>query len=104
MVEVEAADRSRRRFVVRRARGERSSIPLSTEFDILATVWAAGLPVPEPLLLDESGTVSEQPYMVLDYVDGSPRVSAGDGLEVASRLADILVSIHELDGTVPGDR
>ena len=74
LVEAELGDGSRRRFVVRRARGERGSISLAVEYRLLEAVWARGLPVPEPRLLDESGTVSDHPYMVLAYLDGSPRV------------------------------
>jgi aminoglycoside phosphotransferase (APT) family kinase protein len=101
LVEAELGDGSRRRFVVRRARGERGSIPIAVEYRLLETVWARGLPVPEPLLLDESGTVSEQPYMVLAYVDGSPRVTDDDPVETSCQLADVLASIHEIDGSGP---
>jgi aminoglycoside phosphotransferase (APT) family kinase protein len=100
LVEAELGDDSRRRFVVR-ARGERGSSSIGVEYRLLETVWAIGLPVPEPLLLDESGTVSDQPYMVLAYVDGSTRVSDDDGVDTARRLADVLASIHEVDGSRP---
>lgn len=101
LVEAELGDGSRRRFVVRHARGERGSSSIGVEYRLLETVWALGLPVPQPLLLDESGTVSDQPYMVLAYVDGSPRVSEDGGVDTARRLADVLASIHEVDGSGP---
>lgn len=101
LVETELADGSRRRFVVRRARGERGSIPLTVEFRLLEEIWTRGLPVPEPLLLDESGTLSELPYMVLAYVEGSPRVTNDDAVETSRRLADVMASIHEIDGSAP---
>lgn len=100
LVEVDL-DGTRRRFVVRRARGERGSIPIAVEYRLLETLRAGGVPVPEPLLLDESGSVSEQPYMVLAYVDGSPRVTDENGAEISRRLADVLASIHAIDGSSP---
>ncbi len=101
LVDVEVADGSRRRFVVRRARRERGSIPMVVEYRLLHTAWARGLPVPEPLLFDGSGAVSEQPYMVLEYVDGEPRCTSDDGTEKARRIADVLASIHALDAADP---
>jgi aminoglycoside phosphotransferase (APT) family kinase protein len=101
LLDVELSDGSRRRFVVRRALRERGSIPMAVEYRLLQTAWARGLPVPEPLRFDESGSASEQPYMVLGYVDGEPRCTSDDGAEKAGRIADVLASIHALDGSDP---
>ncbi len=101
LLEVERGDGSRWRFVLRRARRARGSLSLGAEYRLLETLWKRGLPVPEPLLLDESGAGSEAPYMVLGYVDGSPRVSDADGVGKARRLAEVSASIHEVDGAAP---
>jgi aminoglycoside phosphotransferase (APT) family kinase protein len=101
LVEVEDADGSIRRFVVRRAKGERGSIPMAVEFQLLEAASARGLPVPTPRRFDDSGRVSEQPYMILDYVDGATDLSEGNGIEKARRLADALASIHAIDGADP---
>jgi aminoglycoside phosphotransferase (APT) family kinase protein len=101
LVDVELADGGHRRFVVRRARGDRGAISLAGEHRLLEALSARGLPVPRPLLLGASGAGSERPYMVLDYIDGEPRVSADDGTEIARRLADVLVEIHGVDGSAP---
>ena len=101
LVEVELHGGVRRRFVVRSAGGERGSISIGVEYRLVEALWARGLAVPEPLLLDESGAVFEAPFMVLDYVDGEPRVSGDDCIAVATKLADVLVAIHEIDGSDP---
>jgi aminoglycoside phosphotransferase (APT) family kinase protein len=101
LAEIRLADGTHDRFVVRRARGERGSIPMAVEYRLLQTAWARGLPVPEPVLFDETGTVSEQPYMVLAHVEGSPRCSADGGVHKARRIADVLASIHMVDGADP---
>jgi aminoglycoside phosphotransferase (APT) family kinase protein len=101
LVEVEDHDGARQRFVVRRAKGERGSIPMAVEFQLLQAASARGLAVPTPRLFDDSGRVSEQPYMVLDYVDGVTDLSSDDGIEKAHSLADTLAAIHAVDGGDP---
>jgi aminoglycoside phosphotransferase (APT) family kinase protein len=101
LVEAERADGVRQQFVVRRARGERGSISMEVEYRLLRTLWTGGLPVPEPLFFDRLGAGFERPYMVLAYVDGSPRVTEEDGVETARRLAELLVAIHTIDGSAP---
>ncbi len=98
LVEVERADGSRFRFVVRRAKGERGSISMAVEYRLLQAAWARGLPVPEPLYFDDSGAVSEQPFMVLAYVDGEPRFTEEDPHATTRGLADALAAIHDVDG------
>ena len=74
---------------------------MAAEFRLLEALWARGVPVPEPLHFDASGTISEPPFMVLAYVDGAPRLAPEDGVDAAHRLADVLATIHALDGSEP---
>ena len=98
LVDAERDDGERLRFVVRHARGDRGSIPMAAEYQLLGAVWARGLPVPEPLHFDESGLLSEQPYMALGYIEGEPRFTDEDPLGVAEGLADLLAAVHGVDG------
>ena len=101
LVEVELDDGSTRQLVVRAAPDERWSIPIAVEYRLIETLWARGVAVPKPLLLDDSGVVSELAYMVLDYVEGEPDVSSDDGVATARKLADTMVAIHAIDGADP---
>jgi len=63
------------------------------EFELLAHLVAAGLPVPRPLLLDES---PPHPFFVMDFIEGTRDLPA-DGAEA---LADMLARVHAL--ALPG--
>lgn len=102
VMEVERPDGSCQRLVVRRARrsqSERASLPIADEFRLLVELRALGLPVPQPRGVDDSGTILDQPYSVLDYVDGSPRFAADDPGETGRVLAAQLAAIHQIDGS-----
>lgn len=102
VVEVERPDGSRRRLVVRRARtsqSERASLCIADEFRLLVELRALGLPVPQPRGVDDSGTILDQPYSVLDYVDGSPRFAADDPGGTGRVFAAQLAAIHQIDGS-----
>lgn len=105
LVEIQLDDGTPDRFVVRRARGGRGSISMAVEHRLLQTAWARGLPVPQPLLFDagtaRGGAWWEEPALVLAYVDGAPRcsaVSVETGIEMVRCVADVLASVHAVDG------
>lgn len=104
VIEVDRADGSRRRLVVRRARDDlpdRRSLSIAEEHRLLARLHGLGVAVPAPRLLDDAGTLLGTPCSVLDFVDGSPLVgAAADPPGVAGRtFAAHLVSIHRLDAS-----
>jgi aminoglycoside phosphotransferase (APT) family kinase protein len=69
------------------------------ECHLLSLLYAAGLPVPRPLLADESGTILPGPYLVIEFIDGDAMIDpARAGLTqatVIARLATELARIHE---------
>jgi aminoglycoside phosphotransferase (APT) family kinase protein len=67
------------------------------EFRLLGTLRENGLPVPEPLLLDESGDIFPTPYLVLAYVAGRPAFAPADLPDALERFATTLSQIHRLD-------
>ena len=105
ILEVDRADGSRRRLVVRRARHDlpgRHSLSVAEEHRLLRHLHAQGVAVPEPRLLDEAGTLLGSPCSVLDYVDGAPLVGAEgcDARRTGRTFAANLASIHRLDARV----
>lgn len=64
------------------------------QFELLRHLHAANLSVPEPLLLDESGSLLPEPWMLLGFVPGAPELAPAEPLEFASKLARKLAQIH----------
>ena len=70
-VDVQRADGSRHRLVVRRGRrpGEaRPGLSFGAEFELLRHLHAQGIPVARPRTFDDSGRILADPYVVLDFV------------------------------------
>lgn len=72
------------------------------EFRTLEALFGAGVRVPEPLLLDESGAILPAPYMVLTYIEGAPLYDPPDRCGYERRRAEELAGIHAVDRAVPG--
>lgn len=68
------------------------------EYHLLRVVRSAGLTVPAPVDLDESGAIFPTPYLVIEYVEGKPEYAPADPLEVARRMAVELAAVHRIDG------
>lgn len=99
-LEVEAGDGQRRTFVLRchgatawKAHGEQVT---AREFALLDSLYRAGLPVPEPVLLDASCSVLTVPYLVTVFVDGTADVAPDHVGTVLTVMADTLAELHSL--------
>jgi aminoglycoside phosphotransferase (APT) family kinase protein len=95
-------DGSTERLVVRqygRRDRERDPHVAAHEYDLLSRLHAAALPVPQPLLADESGSILPGPYLVIEYVAGDamidPAQAALPQAAVLSQLATELMRIHD---------
>lgn len=67
------------------------------EFKLLQTLHINGIAVPKPRLLDQSGDVFAEPYLVVDYIEGEPEFDPMDAGEFVLQLATRLGHIHHLD-------
>lgn len=78
----------------------------SHEYELLAVMAAAGLPVPRPRFADESGTIVPVPCLVTDFVDAvaltEPAHVTTDRNAFTGQLAATLVKIHQ-SGVAPSD-
>jgi aminoglycoside phosphotransferase (APT) family kinase protein len=104
VLEVEGSDGLASRLVVRQVRDaqkERRSLALGHEFRLLVALRTFGLPVPSPRLFDDSGTIFDHPYCVLEYVEGSHRVESSDPAATGRLFATQLAAIHRVDGARP---
>jgi len=95
-VEAISGTGTRFRVVVRRYApfgGDRSA-KAKTEFHGLGLLHTHGLPVPEPLYLDEDGAVLGAPAIVMSFLPGHQVLEPPDPLQYARRLTLMLVKIH----------
>jgi aminoglycoside phosphotransferase (APT) family kinase protein len=72
------------------------------EYQLLAVLHAAGLPVPRPRLADESRRIVPVPCLILDFVDGAAvtapaQVTGPRGGWFTGQLAAALAAIHQAD-------
>jgi len=84
------------RVVVRRYApfgGDRSA-KAKTEFHGLGLLHTHGLPVPEPLYLDQDGAVLGAPGIVMSFLPGHQVLEPPDPLQYARHLALMLARIH----------
>ena len=70
---------------------------VASEYHLLETISAAGLPVPAPVHLDISCAILPMPYLLLEYVVGAPVFDASTVPDLVPQLASILASIHAVD-------
>lgn len=67
------------------------------EFRLLAAIHAAGLRVPEPLLLDVSGELLPSPFLVVSLVEGSTTIEEASRDAALRQMASFLARLHQLE-------
>jgi aminoglycoside phosphotransferase (APT) family kinase protein len=101
-LEIEQADGHKRRLVVRQ-HGEadlRANPRIAAdEFRLLQGLEAAGLAVPMPYYVDESGEILATPYVVIEFVEGEAEFEPHDLGGLLAELAAQLASVHRVDGS-----
>ncbi len=66
------------------------------EFKLLHHLKSAGLAVPTPYFLDESGAVFPTPYLVIEYMDGATDFAPPNLPDYLRQFASHLAQIHRL--------
>ena len=67
------------------------------EFRLLQLLHSAGLAVPRPYSLDQSGEIFSTPYVVIEYIDGKPDFAPAHLDNLILQLATHLSRIHAVD-------
>ncbi|MDX1382164.1 MAG: phosphotransferase family protein [Thermoanaerobaculia bacterium] len=100
-LEIAAPSGARCRVVLRRHRNAdwkpSREGTIATEFALLEGLHRIGLEVPEPLLLDVSGELLPEPYLVMERVTGSTAVADAELPTALGRLADFLARLHAVE-------
>ena len=100
-LEIQRLDGQRVKMIVRRhgpADLKRNPQVAADEFRLLNILHSAGLAVPTPYQLDQSGEIFPTPYLVVAYVEGQTEFAPPDLADFIRQMAAQLTSIHALDG------
>jgi aminoglycoside phosphotransferase (APT) family kinase protein len=95
-LDVTRADGSTIRVVVRAHGAPHSGHSAVLEYQLLQALHRGGVPVPEPLHVDVSGTVLAHPFLVMAFVDGTSATPAGQEGRYIDAMANALTRIHAL--------
>lgn len=83
------------RSVVLREHGDRhDGHELATEFAVLQAVHAAGLAVPEPLACDDSGSLLDNPWLLMEFIEGSTEIPSDEVNARIDAMAEHLFGIN----------
>jgi aminoglycoside phosphotransferase (APT) family kinase protein len=66
-----------------------------TEYRLLQLLAAAGQPVPQPYLADESREILPGPYLLQELIDGQPVEDPTDLTDFTGQLAGALAALHD---------
>jgi aminoglycoside phosphotransferase (APT) family kinase protein len=69
------------------------------EFKLLHITRAAGLPTPAPYYVDRSCEIFPEPYVVIEYIEGTTEFAPVDIRDLIPQLATQLARIHGVDGS-----
>jgi aminoglycoside phosphotransferase (APT) family kinase protein len=101
-LEVRRRDGALQRMVVRRhgpADLRHNPRIAADEYRLLRLVRARGVAAPAAYYVDESGTIFDTPYVVIEFVDGATEFGPANLADMLAQLAAHLASIHCLDGS-----
>jgi aminoglycoside phosphotransferase (APT) family kinase protein len=98
-IEVALANGEQRKLIVRRPNTRTMSLnphAAADEYKILHTVQAAGVRAQRPYLLDQSGVILPEPYLVVEYIEGEPEYAPADIISFVTQIADQLATLHRV--------
>lgn len=99
-LELERADGLTQKVIVRQhgeADRKRNPQVAADEFRLLELLRAAGIAVPAPFFADQSGEIFPEPYVVMEYVEGSTDFAPSNPAEVIHQMAEHLSRIHRTE-------
>ncbi len=74
---------------------------VQNEYELLRYLRDCEIPVAIPRHFDLSCKLLARPFLVLDYVEGSPDLTVGDRTQRVTIMAENLAKIHSVDVAVP---
>lgn len=91
-------DNGDRKSLVIRAHGaSHSGLSTVLEYQLQKTLHRRGFPVPMPLHIDVSRSLLVDPYIVMEFIEGTSALPAAKEVTRINIMADVLIKIHSLD-------
>jgi len=98
-LDLDLADGSTTSLVLRAHGASHSGHSAKLEYKLLQALHRLGVPVPEPLLLDVSGSLLTVPFILMEFVGGTSIVTASRLGQQIDVMAYALSKIHALPST-----
>lgn len=95
-LDLSLADGRAVRVVLRAHGASHSGHPAELEYELLRALHRIGVPVPEPLRVDASGSLLADPFLVMGFVDGTSDFPAAQQERYLDAMAEALSRIHAL--------
>jgi aminoglycoside phosphotransferase (APT) family kinase protein len=83
------------RLVLRAHGATHNGHPAALEYALLATLRDLGVPVAEPLQLDDTRQLLPEPYLILAFVEGTTAIPATQADRCISRMGELLAQVHD---------
>lgn len=93
-----------RKVIVRRPGAnaiQRNPHAAASEYAILQATMRLGVKAQRPLLLDTSGEIFPEPYLVIEYIEGRADYRPADVQRTVQQMSSQLVRLHSVDGADP---
>lgn len=97
LVDVELPNGTLQQVVLRQHGSNHCGHEASLEFGLLAKLHQLGLPVPKPLAFDDGLRTGQNPYVLLQYIEGSTAIASDMVESCINAMAEALASIHDVD-------
>ena len=99
-LEIVRADGQKQKMIVRQYGDielKRKPQVATSEFTLLQFLRSAGLVVPAPYYLDQSGEIFSTPYIVIEFVEGKTEFAPADLNDYMLQLTTYLSRVHRAD-------
>lgn len=99
-LEVEQPGGQTKKMIVRRHGAvdlKHNSRIAADEFRLLQLLQSVGLAAPKPYYLDQSGEIFSTPYLVIEYIEGTPEFALSHVPDLILQLAMHLSRIHQIE-------
>lgn len=95
-IDLKLADDTKTSLVLRSHDTSYSGHPAELEYQLLQVLHKSGLPVPEPMFLDTSGSFFEDPFLLVEFIEGTSEIPKAQEGHCIDSMADMLAKIHAL--------
>jgi aminoglycoside phosphotransferase (APT) family kinase protein len=95
-LDLKLTDGSTTSLVLRAHRESHSGHAAGLEYQLWQALHGRGLAVPEPLLVDVSGSRLPDPYLLIEFIEGTSEIPIAQQGRYIDLMADTLATIHAL--------